>query len=108
MLAHGPRTAERLRHLGRPLACLSGHTHGGQIVLPVVGPVYAPSLFGCRYPAGVFSHWTTVMHVSRGLAGVHPIRFGARPEITRLVIRSPKCIASRQSLRRTRSRVNEA
>ena len=107
LLAHSPDRFPH--HCGEGVdLVLAGHTHGGQIVLPVVGPVYAPSLFGCRYPAGVFSHWTTVMHVSRGLAGVHPIRFGARPEITRLVIRSPKCIASRQSLRRTRSRVNEA
>ncbi len=82
---------------------LSGHTHGGQIVLPVIGPVYAPSVFGCRYPSGVYSHWTTVMHVSRGLAGMHPIRFGARPEITRLVIRSPQCLSAADRFQAARS-----
>jgi hypothetical protein len=40
------------------------------------------------------------MHVSRGLAGMHPIRLGSRPEITRLVIRSPKCISTREAAQR--------
>jgi predicted MPP superfamily phosphohydrolase len=72
---------------------LAGHTHGGQIILPVVGPVYSPSLSGCRFPSGLYSSGTTVMHVSRGLAGMHPIRFGSRPEITRLVLRSSRCLS---------------
>ncbi len=87
---------------------LAGHTHGGQIVLPVVGPVYAPSLFGCRYPSGIYAHWATVMHVSRGLAGMHPIRFGARPEITRLIIRSPRCLSHRDQISKSHARVRDA
>jgi len=88
LLAHTP---DRLAHHHREGVdlILAGHTHGGQIVLPIVGPVYAPSLNGCRYPSGVYTSGSTIMHVSRGLAGMHPIRFGARPEITRLLIRSP-------------------
>jgi predicted MPP superfamily phosphohydrolase len=93
LLAHTP---DRLAHHSREGVdlILAGHTHGGQIVLPVVGPVYAPSLNGCRYPSGIYSSGMTVMHVSRGLAGMHPIRFGSRPEITRLVIRSPKSLSA--------------
>jgi predicted MPP superfamily phosphohydrolase len=34
VLAHGPRTAEKLERLNRPSLCLSGHTHGGQITSP--------------------------------------------------------------------------
>jgi predicted MPP superfamily phosphohydrolase len=92
VLAHTP---DRINHHGRDGVdlVLAGHTHGGQIVLPIVGPVYAPSLNGCRYPSGIFSSGRTAMHVSRGLAGMHPIRFGSRPEITRLVIRSPKSLS---------------
>lgn len=107
LLAHTPDRFPH--HCGEGVdLILAGHTHGGQIVLPVVGPVYAPSLYGCRYPSGVFSYWTTVMHVSRGLAGMHPLRFGARPEITRLVIRSPKCISSQKAGLRARTKVSEA
>jgi len=95
LLAHTPDRFQHHCSQGVDLI-LAGHTHGGQIVLPVVGPVYAPSRFGCRYPSGIYSQFSTVMHVSRGLAGMHPIRFGARPEITRLIIRSPKCLSGRE------------
>jgi predicted MPP superfamily phosphohydrolase len=67
---------------------LSGHNHGGQVVLPVIGPVYAPSLSGCRYASGEFFEDPTLLVVSRGLAGRHPLRLGCRPEITKLVLRS--------------------
>jgi predicted MPP superfamily phosphohydrolase len=72
---------------------LAGHNHGGQVLLPGIGPVYTPSVYGCRYPAGVFASHRTAMHVSRGLAGRHPLRIGSRPEITRLTIRSPATLA---------------
>ncbi|MEZ6148368.1 MAG: metallophosphoesterase, partial [Planctomycetaceae bacterium] len=65
---------------------LSGHNHGGQVVLPVVGPVYSPSSQGVRYAAGTFEQSSTVMHVSRGLAGRHPLRWRCRPEVTRLIL----------------------
>ena len=64
---------------------LSGHTHGGQIRLPVLGPVYSPSRFGCRYSAGVFHLEPTLLHVSRGLSGREPIRYNCPPELTKLV-----------------------
>jgi predicted MPP superfamily phosphohydrolase len=68
---------------------LSGHNHGGQIKLPLFGPVYSPSRFGCRYADGVFWKSPTLMHVSRGLAGKHPLRWRCRPEVTRIVLRAP-------------------
>ena len=59
---------------------LCGHTHGGQIRFPVIGPVVAPSRYGARYASGVFSKGETLMHVSRGISGVHPYRWGCMPE----------------------------
>ena len=104
LLAHTPDRVAHHSRVGVDLI-LAGHTHGGQIVLPIVGPVYSPSLFGCRYPSGIYSSGSTVMHVSRGLAGMHPIRFGSRPEITRLIIRSPTSLSPGD--RRRLSEANE-
>lgn len=62
---------------------LCGHTHGGQIRFPWIGPVISPSWFGSRYASGVFyGGGKTVMHVSRGVAGVHPFRWGCLPEVS--------------------------
>jgi predicted MPP superfamily phosphohydrolase len=62
---------------------LAGHLHGGQIDLPLFGPVS-----GGRYHAGVFSAGNTVMHVSRGLGVMFPVRLNCPAEITRLILRS--------------------
>ena len=67
---------------------LAGHTHGGQIRLPLLGPVYAPSLYGCRFASGVFWLDSTLLYVSRGLSGREPFRYNCVPELTKLVLRS--------------------
>jgi predicted MPP superfamily phosphohydrolase len=67
---------------------LSGHNHGGQIRLPVVGSVFVPSRFGRRYDCGVFHEPPTLLHVTRGLGEEHPLRFNCRPEVTKLVLRA--------------------
>ncbi len=60
---------------------LAGHTHGGQIRFPVIGPVVAPSKHGVKYASGLFRNQDTVMHVSRGLAGDDIIRINCPPEL---------------------------
>jgi hypothetical protein len=67
---------------------LSGHNHGGQIKLPLFGPVYSPSIYGCHYADGVFWEPPTLLHVNRGLSGRHPLRWNCPPEITRIVLRA--------------------
>ncbi len=67
---------------------LAGHTHGGQICLPVVGPVFCPSRFGLKYAAGVFHEPPTVMHVSRGISAETPSRWFCPPEVALLRLRS--------------------
>jgi predicted MPP superfamily phosphohydrolase len=66
---------------------LAGHTHGGQIRLPWLGAIIAPSFYGSRYAGGVYSEPPTLMHVSRGLAGIHPIRLNCRPELALLILK---------------------
>lgn len=67
---------------------LAGHTHGGQIQLPMLGPVYSPSVYDVRYASGEFWSPPTLLHVTRGLSGREPIRYNCRPELTRLILRS--------------------
>ena len=68
---------------------LAGHTHGGQIRLPLFGPVYSPSSFGCRFASGVFWLEPTLLYVSRGISGREPIRYQCVPELVKLVLKSP-------------------
>lgn len=65
---------------------LAGHTHGGQVRFPLLGPIVAPSRYGSRFASGVFLRRPTLMHVSRGVAGTHPLRFRCKPEISLLTI----------------------
>ena len=66
---------------------LAGHNHGGQIRFPVAGSVYSPSIFGRHYDCGTFHEPPTLLHVSRGLSGQHPVRYNCRPEVTKLILR---------------------
>ena len=59
----------------------AGHTHGGQIRLPLVGPIIAPSRYGIKYASGTFQTRKTLMHVSRGISGDEPIRINCPPEL---------------------------
>ncbi|HVX14839.1 MAG TPA: metallophosphoesterase [Pirellulales bacterium] len=67
---------------------LSGHNHGGQVVLPVVGPMYSPSVHGCQFASGAFDAPPTLLYVSRGISGRHPVRWRCRPELTKLILHS--------------------
>jgi uncharacterized protein len=87
LLTHSPDQFEWARRYHFDLA-LAGHTHGGQVRLPLVGPILAPSRFGTRYASGLFYEDPTWMHVSRGIGGKHPLRLGCRPELTRLILTS--------------------
>jgi len=87
LVSHTPDNLPWARANGIHLM-LAGHTHGGQIRLPILGPVYSPSRFGCRFSAGVFWLDPTLMYVSRGVSGKEPIRYNCRPELTKLVLMS--------------------
>jgi predicted MPP superfamily phosphohydrolase len=85
-LSHTPDNLRWARRAGVDLM-LSGHVHGGQIRFPVIGSVFVPSRYGRRYDRGVFAEAPTVLHVSRGLSGDHPVRYLCRPEATLLTLR---------------------
>jgi predicted MPP superfamily phosphohydrolase len=83
LLAHNPSRLKEAAALSLPLM-LSGHTHGGQIVLPGVGAVAARS-----FPiiAGEGSRNSTTAFVSRGVGTVYvPIRINCPPEVAILTL----------------------
>jgi predicted MPP superfamily phosphohydrolase len=67
---------------------LAGHTHGGQIRIPLVGPLLSASRLGVAYSSGTFYRPPTIMHVTRGISGRHPVRFNCPPELVKLVLRT--------------------
>ena len=67
---------------------LSGHNHGGQIKIPFFGPLLVSSRYGRRYAEGFHKMGSTLMYASRGLGGKPPVRWGARPELVRFILRS--------------------
>jgi len=87
LLAHTPDQIQWARRHDFDLM-LAGHTHGGQIRFPVIGPVLSQSWYGVKYASGVHFEPPTVLHVSRGLSGCQPLRILCRPELALLVLRS--------------------
>ena len=85
-LSHSPDRISWARKNNIDLV-LAGHVHGGQIRLPGIGSLFVPSRYSRRYDFGTFFEPPTVMHVSRGLSGQHPIRWNCRPEVTQIVLR---------------------
>jgi len=85
LLSHTPDQIGWARSQGFDLM-LAGHTHGGQIRFPLLGPVLCPSWHGTRYAGGFFHQPPTLMHVSRGTASLMPLRLNCPPEITKLVL----------------------
>lgn len=90
LLAHEPDFADESAATGRFDLQLSGHSHGGQVRLPVLGSQpFLPKL-GRRYTSGLYSVGGMLLYTNRGL-GNHPrFRFNCRPEITILTLRAPE------------------
>ena len=67
---------------------ISGHTHGGQAYLPILGPPFVPSQFGFRYLKGLVREGGRQLYVSRGVgaSGV-PFRWGCPAELTVIILR---------------------
>ena len=88
LLAHEPDFADRSSESGRFGLQISGHSHGGQVSLPGVGPPVLPPL-GEKYPAGRYEVGEMVQYTNRGLGTIRPrLGFGCRPEITTFVLRA--------------------
>jgi uncharacterized protein len=88
VLSHNPDAVTFCRHPSVHLV-LSGHTHGGQVVIPWIGaPVTRSEICTRLHPAGWVPNPYARLFVSRGVGAQIPIRFGAPPEVVVLTLRT--------------------
>lgn len=92
LLSHNPDVAEEpafLRQAPRVDLMLSGHTHGGQVSLPLIGRPITPSKYGERYASGLVQSPLCPVYVNRGIGTtIIPMRLRVRPEIALIELRS--------------------
>lgn len=82
LLAHEPDMADFSALTKKFVLQLSGHSHGGQIILPGVGSLVLPWM-GQKYPSGWYSVDGMQLYTNRGLGMIHvPLRVNCPPEIT--------------------------
>ena len=92
LLYHSPDLMPQAVRAGVDLY-LCGHTHGGQIRLPLVGALVTSSQFWKKYEMGRYVEKNTMMYVSRGIGmegmGAPRARFLCPPEIELIEMRGP-------------------
>jgi predicted MPP superfamily phosphohydrolase len=89
LLSHEPDYADAVR--SRPVDLqLSGHSHGGQVRLPVIGPPYLP--WGAKkYPKGKYQVGRLTLYTNIGLGTIRiPVRINCPPEVTFFTLRARK------------------
>jgi predicted MPP superfamily phosphohydrolase len=87
LLAHEPDFADRAARFAVGLQ-LSGHSHGGQIRFPFVGPLYLPPL-ARRYPWGLRQLGDLTLYTNVGVGTIHvPVRWNCLPEVTLVRLRA--------------------
>lgn len=92
LLAHEPNVFARTP--ARIALTLSGHTHGGQVNLPFVGPVFAESRFETTHVYGHIIEHDRHLVISGGLGmSLLPVRFLCPPEIVEVTV-APSAVAS--------------
>jgi predicted MPP superfamily phosphohydrolase len=101
LIYHSPEMMPQAAAQGIDLY-LCGHTHGGQVRLPVIGPILTSSQLGRRYVMGHYRLGRTHLYVSRGIGleglSAPRVRFLSPPEMT-LVMLMPGGEATKASLK---------
>ncbi len=87
MLAHTPDITPQAAERGVDLV-LAGHTHGGQVVLPWIGPPIVNSKYGRRFAAGLKQVGETQVYTNRGVGmAIVPFRINCPPEVALITLR---------------------
>jgi len=85
LFTHNPDLFPRIT--GRFSLMITGHTHGGQVDLPLVGRLVVPSRYGQRFAIGHIVENQRHLFVSSGIGtSIFPVRFRVPPEVTLLVL----------------------
>lgn len=84
LMSHNPDTKDALRSFAWD-AMLSGHTHGGQLSLPLVGEPFAP-IVDKRYVRDLHRIDDRWLYITAGVGCLHTARFNCRPEISILTL----------------------
>ncbi len=84
LMSHNPDTKDRLLPFGWDLM-LSGHTHGGQLSLPLIGEPFAP-IRDKRFVRGLYPWENRWLHITAGVGCLHTARFNCRPELSLLTL----------------------
>lgn len=85
LLAHEPDYADEVYPTKRVALQLSGHSHGGQVRVPLYGAPMLPYL-GQKYPYGLRKLGAMWLYTSRGIGYLWQIRFNCRPEVTEITL----------------------
>lgn len=86
LMAHEPDYADYVARYPVDLQ-LSGHSHGGQIRLPLVPPLYLPPL-GTKYYSGLYNIRELTLYTNVGLGTINvPVRLNCPPEVTLITVR---------------------
>lgn len=92
LLAHEPDSGDRAARDGRISLQLSGHSHGGQVRLPLIGAPLLPS-WGRRYDQGLYTLRDMLLYTNRGIGVVDiPVRFNCPPEVTEITLRRKESV----------------
>ena len=90
-LFHSPELMPEASQHGLDLY-LCGHTHGGQVRLPLIGPILTSSQLGRKYVMGLYKNGRTHLYVSRGIGleglSAPRVRFLAPPEMTLITLKA--------------------
>ena len=90
LLVHEPDFADTSAATGRFDLQISGHTHGGQIVLPILGAPVLP-VSGRKYPSGLYKVRDMFQYTNRGVGTDSvSVRINCPPEITIFELESGK------------------
>ena len=95
LLAHDPVLFPEAAERGVDLV-LSGHTHGGQVAVPLLARKLNLARLITRFTNGVYKSGTSTLYVNRGLGTTGPpVRLAVAPEIAVLTLRRASAVRAR-------------
>ena len=87
LLSHNPDINESILPDFDVDLILSGHTHGGQVVIPGIGMPFMPSAHGQKYREGLVQDGRRQTYITRGVGHLFaPLRYNCPPEVTLITL----------------------